>query len=336
MRNLLYDQQIFKAVKFDFPVISVGNLTAGGTGKTPHVEYLLRLTQYILKPATLSRGYGRKSNGFILADMQSTSDQIGDEPRLFKQKFPEAVVAVGEDRVLAVPLILQAQEDVDVLFLDDAYQHRSIQPGLSIMLTEYSNLFTRDALIPVGWLREPASGYHRADIIVVSKCPADLSEAQRNAIVAEIKPFKYQKVYFSTLQYGPLYSFINPAYTFNLAKDMDVLLVCGIARYDELKNYLESKSRRVYVRDYRDHHRFDLYDLEAIRETFKNLGDVKKVMVATEKDAMRLAEYRNWFSENKIEIFVQPVVVSFLGNDGEKFDADILKYIEVTKQKIQA
>lgn len=290
----------------------------------------------MLKAATLSRGFGRKSHGFILADMQSSANEIGDEPRMFKQKFPETAVAVGEDRVIAIPRILQAHEDLDVIFLDDAYQHRSIQPGLSILLTEYSNPFTRDALLPVGWLREPASGYHRADIIIVTKCPADLSTAQRQMITAELKPYKYQKVYFSTLQYGPLYSFINPGYTFNLAPDMDVLLVCGIARYDELKNYLESKSRRVYVRDYRDHHRFDVYDLEAIRETFKNLGEVKKVMVATEKDAMRLAEYRNWFSENKIEIFVQPVVVSFLGDDGDKFNADILKYIEVTKQKIQA
>lgn len=330
----MYDRKIFKSVRFDFPIIGVGNLSAGGTGKSPHIEYLLALTQYILKTATLSRGYGRRSHGFVIADYNTTALQVGDEPAMFKQKFPEAVVAVGEDRVLAVPKLLDAHPDVDVLFLDDAFQHRPIRAGLSILLTEYHNLFTRDNLLPVGWLREAKHNYHRADIIIVSKCPTDLTEAQRSAIISEIKPFSYQKVYFSTLQYGQIYAFSDHNYKLYLDKDMDVLLVSGIAKFGELKQYLESKARKVYLRDYNDHHRFDSFDLENIRDTFRNLGDVRKVIITTEKDATRLAEHRNWFSENKIEIFVQPVQVQFLGEDGAKFNSDIFRYIEVTRRNL--
>ncbi len=330
----MYDRKIFKSVRFDFPIIGVGNLSAGGTGKSPHIEYLLALTQYILKAATLSRGYGRRSHGFVVADAAASALQVGDEPAMFKQKFPEVMVAVGEDRVLAVPRILDAQPDTDIIFLDDAFQHRAIRAGLSILLTEYGNLFTRDSLLPVGWLREPKKNYHRADIIIVTKCPPTLSEQERASIINEIKPFRYQKVYFSTLQYGDVYSFNDKLYKLPLDKELDVLLVCGIAKFGELKSYLESKARKVYVRDYNDHHRFDSFDLENIRDTFRNLGDVRKVIITTEKDATRLAEHRNWFSENKIEIFVQPVQVQFLGEDGAKFNSDIFQYIEVTRRNL--
>lgn len=335
-RNMLFDKKVMKSVRFDFPVISIGNLTAGGTGKTPHIEYLIFLLQYVYKVSTLSRGYGRTSHGFIVADERSTAADIGDEPRQFKAKFPETIVTVGEDRVLSVPRILDARPDTDVILLDDAFQHRAIRAGISIMLTEYNNLFTRDEIIPVGWLREAKSNYHRADVIIVTKCPPNLTIEERNKVLAEIKPYKYQKVYFSTIQYGPLYSFINPREWLQLEKDTDVLLLSGIANYDALKEYLETKARKVYVREYRDHHRYDRYDLENIRETFNNLGDVKKVLITTEKDATRLEPFRDWFLQNKIGIFVQPIAVAFLHGDAEKFNADIIQYIEVTKQKTGA
>lgn len=311
----------------------MGNLSAGGTGKTPHVEYLLFLLHYVYKVATLSRGYGRRSHGFVIGDINSTSFQIGDEPRQFKSKFPETVVSVCEDRVLAVPRLLGEHPEVDVILLDDAFQHRGIKAGLSVLITEYSNLFTRDHLLPLGWLREHGSNYHRADIIIVSKCPYNLPLAESEKIIKEIAPYSYQKIYFSCIQYGPLYSFNDFGQKWQLEKDTDVLLVCGIARFDELKNYLSQRARNVYVRDYRDHYRFDRYDLEVIRETFTNVGDVKKIIVTTEKDAARLEEFRDWFLQNKIEIFVQPIAVQFLLGGGEKFNADILQYIEVTKQK---
>lgn len=312
----------------------MGNLTAGGTGKTPHIEYLIFLLQYVYRVATLSRGYGRSSHGFVLAENNTLATQIGDEPRQFKRKYPETIVSVGEDRILAIPKILDARPDTDVILLDDAFQHRSVKPGLSVLLTEYNSPFTRDNLLPLGWLREPKSSYHRADIIIVTKCPLTLTEAERNSMVAEIKPFKYQKVYFSTIQYGPLYSFYDANYRVQLNDGVTALLVCGIAKYAELQAYLEQKAQKVYVRDFSDHHQFDRYDLESIRETYNNLGTDRKVMITTEKDAARLEEHRDWFLQNKIEIFVQPIAVSFLNGDAEKFNADILHYIEVTKQKM--
>ena len=182
--------------------------------------------------------------------------------------------------------------------------------------------------MPVGWLREARSSYHRADIIVVTKCPADISEQQKQKLIEEIKPYRYQKIYFTATQYGDAYSFYDASFKYELNKQTDVLLVCGIAKHDELKKYLDTKARNVYVREYRDHHNFDLYDLDAIRETFKNLGDAKKVIVTTEKDAARLEEFTDWFAQNKIEIYVQPITTRFLFDEKDKFDADILRYVE--------
>ena len=332
----MYDKNVFKSVRFDFPVISVGNLTAGGTGKTLHIEYLIFLLHYSYKVATLSRGYGRSSHGYVEAETNTATAQIGDEPKQFKTKFPETIVTVCEDRIFGVPKILSDHPETDVILLDDAFQHRSIRPGLSILITEYNNLFTNDYLIPVGWLRESRSSYHRADVIIVSKCPANISQEAKQKVLNDIKPFRYQKVYFSAIQYGNLYSFNDSSAKLELKKDTDVLLVCAIARFEELKSYLSGKANHVYVRDYRDHHRFDRYDLEAIRETFNNLGDRKKVIITTEKDAARLDEHRDWFMQNKIEIFVQPIEVKFLPGEAEVFNADILNYIETTKQKISS
>lgn len=332
-RNWLYNRQYFRSVRFDFPVISIGNLTAGGTGKTPHTEYLIFLLQYVYKVATLSRGYGRKSHGFLIATPQSTANDIGDEPRQFKAKFPDTIVAVGEDRVLAIPRILQEQPDVDVILLDDAFQHRSVRPGLSVLLTEYNNLFTRDNLLPLGWLREAKNNYHRADIIVVTKCPADLSEEERRKITEEIKPYPYQKIYFSNLKYGALYSFTEYAQPIELKGTETILLVCGIAKPEALMSYLQKKTKQVYLREFSDHHRFDNFDLDSIRQTYHNLGDTDKLIVITEKDAARLEPFRHWFLQNKIRIFVQPVAVNFLANDGEKFNADILQFMEFTRAK---
>jgi tetraacyldisaccharide 4'-kinase len=267
-----------------------------------------------------------------MAEANSIALLIGDEPRQFKAKFPDTIVTVCEDRVLAVPRILHEHPETEVILLDDAFQHRSISPGLSLLLTAYSNRFTQDDLIPVGWLRESKNNYHRADIIIITKCP-EISNTQKEALIAEIKPFHYQKIYFSRIQYNALYTFINPGTSAVLSKQVDVLLVCGIARHEELEDYLQSKARNVYVRHYRDHYRFTVLDLEQIRDTFINIGDTNKMIVTTEKDAARLEHHRLWFLQNKIEIFVQPISVKFLGEDGEKFNADIIQYVETTRQK---
>jgi tetraacyldisaccharide 4'-kinase len=330
---------MIKSASFEIPVISVGNLSVGGTGKTPHIEYILYLLKYVYQVGTLSRGYGRKSHGFVLADRNATAATIGDEPMIFKIKHSEAMVAVGEERVLAIPRMLQENPELDVILLDDAYQHRYLRPGLSILLTEYDNLFTRDEVLPAGWLRESKKNYHRADIIVITKCPAELSGMEKLKIKGEIHPYIYQHVFFSTIEYGDLYPLFKDANhtTIPMASDMlkrkDVLLVSGIANNAKLVKYLEQKANKVYPSAYNDHHIFDAYDLENIRETFGNIAGGDKIMITTEKDAVRLWPHRAWFLANNIPIFVQPIRVRFLDDEGEQFNADIIKYIEVTRAK---
>ncbi len=331
---------MIRSASFEIPIISVGNLSVGGTGKTPHIEYILHLLKYVYQIGTLSRGYGRRSYGFILADQTATAASIGDEPMLFKLKHPEAAVAVGEERSIAVPRMLQERPDLDVILLDDAYQHRALQPGLSILLTEYDNLFTRDEVLPAGWLRESKKHYHRADMIVITKCPSALSGIEKLKIKGEINPYPYQHVFFSTMDYGDMYPLVSntdqpvAAMSDEILKGKDVVLVSGIANSAKLVKYLEQKANKVYESRYKDHHYFDEYDLENIRETYRHIPGENKLIVTTEKDAVRLWPHRSWFLANNIPIFVQPIRIRFLDNDGELFDADIIKYIEVTRAKL--
>ncbi|MBS1624334.1 MAG: tetraacyldisaccharide 4'-kinase [Bacteroidetes bacterium] len=332
-RNYLYDSKILKAASFELPVISVGNMSAGGTGKSPHIEYLIQLLKYNYQIGTLSRGYGRQSHGFQVAGPSATAALMGDEPMLFHVKHPEVLVAVAEERVIGIPRMVSMHAGLDVILLDDAYQHRAIRPGLSILLTEYDAPFWRDHLLPRGWLREARKHYHRADIIIVTKCPADLSDAEKQRIVAEIKPHGYQHIYFSHIEYGllyPLFRTEQPQPTIDL-RSSEVLLVTGIASHEKLKKHLEQSVNTVYLSTFKDHHTYDIYDLERIRNIYHNMTGANKVIVTTEKDAVRLWPFRAWFLENNIPIFVQPIRVAFATGDGPQFDADIIKYIEVTR-----
>lgn len=308
-------------------------MSVGGTGKSPHIEYLIQLLKYNYQIGTLSRGYGRSSHGFVIADQSATAATVGDEPMLFHVKHPEVLVAVAEERVIGIPRMVAAHPALDVVLLDDAYQHRRIRPGLSVLLTEYDAPFWRDHLLPQGWLREGRAHYHRADIIIVTKCPTDLSAADRKRIIAEIRPYPYQHVYFSHIEYGPLYPLFRteqPQAPIDLPR-ADVLLVTGIASHDKLAKRLEGEADRVYLSTFKDHHTYDVYDLERIRDTYRNMTAASKVIITTEKDAVRLWPFRSWFLENNIPIFVQPIRVAFAAGDGPRFDADIIKYIEVTR-----
>ena len=318
----------------DFPVISVGNLSAGGTGKSPHMEYLIKTLQYVHQVATLSRGYGRKTHGYIEATAQSTASDIGDEPWVFKQKFPETTVVVNEDRVMAIPKLLDAHPELDVILLDDAYQHRGVRPGLSILLTEFNQPFMRDEVLPLGWLRERKSNYNRADIIIVTKCPFNLTREEADKIVAEIKPFKYQRVFFTTMAYGHLYSIYDPSQVLSPSPNLTALMLTGIAKTDDLFAYLKTQFGQVYKRTYKDHHRYDTLDMTHIRDTFANLGDVEKVIVTTEKDAARLVPFLPWLQENKLPIYVQVMQIEFLLGGKTEFDLAINGYIEHEKRKL--
>ena len=327
MRNFFYRSGLLKGVEFSIPIISVGNLSIGGAGKTPHIEYLIRLLKDYIYVATISRGYRRKTRGFLLVNPRNNAEQVGDEPLQFKRKFPDILVTVGESRTFAIPKILGVQPQTQTILLDDAFQHRSIEPGLNILLTEYQFPFTRDYLLPSGRLREWRSAYRRADYIIISKCPPVLSVEERRAMIEEIKPLKRQKIYFSYYAYQRPYYMFNPSQRLLLQPDLDVLLICAIARTDYLLSFLEPKVKSVKTLEYEDHHYFSNFDLSNLKQSYQAMEGKKKVILTTEKDAMRLELHRPFIIENQLPIFALPVEVRFHGEDGQRFDQDVKQYL---------
>lgn len=334
LRNRLYDKQVLKSISFDFPIIAVGNLSVGGTGKTPHIEYLIRLLSPHFRMATLSRGYRRKTHGYRLAGPEDNAETIGDEPLLLKLKYGNINVAVGEERALAIPQMINDIPGLQAVLMDDAMQHRAIKAGLTIMLTECEKLFTRDHVLPAGTLREPRSAYKRADMIVVTKCPPDLSLADREKIKKEIAPKAGQLVLFSYLKYDVPYKLLNNVDKLQPNADLDVLLVCGIANPQPLKKYLEASFRNVYLRDFPDHHYFSQDDMDSIYRGLENMDHPNKVIVTTEKDAVRFYRQKNWLLVSKLPIFVQPVSVEFFPESKQLFDTELLKYVHNASKHI--
>lgn len=327
IRDLLYRWKLLVSVKFDLPVISVGNLSIGGAGKTPHIEYLIRLLGPYLNVATLSRGYRRKTQGHRTVHYWSTVEEVGDEPLMFKRKFPEVFAVVNENRELGIPLVVQQAPQTQVILLDDAFQHRSVVPGLNILLTEFNRPFTRDFLLPSGRLREWRSAYRRADLIVISKCPSDLTDSERAGFLKTLKPFPHQQVYFSSYRYLPAYYFLNPNFKVELQPDLAVLAVCAIASTDYLRAWLEPKVSQLRFREFEDHHYFTEEDLAGIEQQFQTMSGSKKLLLTTEKDAVRLEPYRQWFAERQLPIIVQPVEVYFHGGDGARFDEHVKTFL---------
>lgn len=322
-RNWLYDKQYFKSVTFDLPIISVGNLSVGGTGKSPHIEYLISILQKEFQVGVLSRGYGRKTREYIAVQSSSTVAEVGDEPLMFKQKFPNAAVCVAIDRIQGVPLLLSDFPETNVVLLDDAFQHRAVRAGLNILLTDFSALFVDDFVLPAGRLRERRKNYKRADIIIVTKCPKEISQEERSRITEKIKPFPHQRVYFSSIEYGALYPLFSPREQL----PENALLVTGVANGKPLEVFLATQFAQVYSQHYADHHLFDRYDLESIRTAFNDIGAEKTIVVTTEKDAARLLAHRDWFEQNKIPLYVQPIQVKFLGEDETAFRDDVLVFL---------
>jgi len=325
LRNKLYDKKILQSSSFNFPLICVGNLATGGTGKTPMTEYLVRLLKNNYKTATLSRGYKRKTQGFAIADANTTALEIGDEPMQFHQKFPDVVVAVGEERLVAIPHLLHDRPGTQVIILDDAFQHRQVEAGLNILLTEFSNLYTRDLMLPAGDLRDVRSSSKRADIIIVTKCNPDLSEAEKNKIIAEIKPGPNQTVYFTTIAYGlPYHLFSKKEIT--VTPDCAILLVCGIANPGPLKEHLTKHADTYDMLRYADHHIFHSNDLRDIKQQFERISPDKKIVLTTEKDAVRLQKFVTEL--NDFPIYVVPIQHFFLFNGAGEFDGQVIKFIQ--------
>ncbi len=318
LRNLLYDKNILKSYQFSFPVICVGNLAVGGTGKTPMVEYLVRLLKDNYQTATLSRGYKRKTKGYAIANKNSTALEIGDEPMQFHQKFKDITVAVGEERVVAIPQLLYDRPGTEVIILDDAFQHRMVKANLNILLTECNNLYSTDRLLPVGNLRDIESSSKRADIIVVTKCETALSLEKKKHITTQLNPLPHQHIFFSEILYAhPTHLFTGE--TINWDKDIEALLICGIANPKPLQQFLNKQITQFQLLEYSDHHIFTMDDLEKIKKEFEGLSATHKLILTTEKDGVRLQKFKTEL-EN-FPVYVLPIIQHFLFEGGTQFDA---------------
>ena len=342
LRNWCYDAGMFKSRKFKLPVICVGNLDVGGAGKSPMTEYLVRLLRSEYKLATLSRGYGRQTKGFLIAGRNlgliqttatatentadlNTAAVLGDEPAQFAQKFPDVTVAVCEKRVNGIEHL---QADHDLIILDDAYQHRAVEPGFSVLLFDYNRLNETHLLLPAGNLREPFVGRYRADVFVVSKCPDNLSEQQKQAITARLKPLTYQQVFFSAIDYLPLQRFSgSKAEVMMPDKDTIVFLLTGIANAQPLLLYLRKITSHIVHHNYPDHHQFSLKNIAKLAQEFNNCTAAKKVIITTEKDAQRLREPELVPLINSLPVMVLPIGISFLNKGEAQFNKTIFNYV---------
>ena len=330
IRHKLYDWHLLKSKSFDVPVIGVGNLALGGTGKTPHVEYLIRLLSKPYRVCVVSRGYGRKTKGFQLANASCNAETIGDEPMQYLNKFNDVMVAVDENRNRAIELMNTMDLPPEVYLLDDAFQHRSTQAGLNILLTAYDRLYCDDHLVPAGSLRDMKSAARRADIIIVSKSPNDLDSHKKAEIIEKLNPKIQQNVYFSSVEYGA-FKAINPT-----ASPMDpnaadaILLFCGIAHPEPLIEELKRHYSHVETMIFTDHHPYSSDDVSRIVQRFQSMKETKKIIVTTEKDVARIIKNPYLCKFERLPLFAAPIKVKI--DEEEKFKSEILSYVQKNHQ----
>ena len=313
IRNFLYDVGVFKSESFDIPIIAVGNLSVGGTGKSPQIEYLIRLLSDNYQVATLSRGYKRSTTGFVLADHNANAKTLGDEPFQFYSKYPKTIVAVDENRVEGIEILLELDKKPNVILLDDAFQHRKVKAGFYILLTAYDDLFCDDFILPFGNLREPSYGKKRADMIIVTKCPNDIDELAQQKIKDKLKVS--QPIYFTSIAYDANVYNESGQLSVNEIKEEEKVVVAGIAKPKPFFDFLEAKAEETMV--FSDHHNFEEKDIITILNKAKN-----NKIITTEKDYVRLKEL-----VPKEQLYYLPIQSQFL-NDGNDFDKKILDYVE--------
>ncbi|MCS6820711.1 MAG: tetraacyldisaccharide 4'-kinase [Microscillaceae bacterium] len=337
LRNHLYDIDLRKSVAFDLPVINVGNLTVGGTGKTPHVEYLIRLLlKNNFQIATLSRGYGRKTKGFLLANSDSTAETIGDESLQLWLKFRNQItVAVGEQRILAVPQILAERPDTQVILLDDAFQHRAIKPSLNILLTDYNRLFYKDVALPAGRLRESRHSAKRADVVIVTKCPPNLLATEKQTIIQNIQPYTRPKtpIFFSAIRYGmpqPIFKANSTWQMPSLKKSTSIVLVTGIAQPQPLVNYIQQNFTLQKHFQFPDHYHYQTRDWQRIVQYFQENATSESLILTTEKDFVKISQPAFESLLRNIPLFYQPMEIYFLENETQ-FEHIILENCNFVK-----
>jgi tetraacyldisaccharide 4'-kinase len=331
LRNYFYDKKILKSVSFNFPIICIGNIAVGGTGKSPMAEYLIELLYNKYNVATLSRGYKRRTKGYAIATEGTTALDIGDEPLQFYEKYKGKIsVAVGEERIVAIPQLLQDAPNTNVIILDDGFQHRKIKAGLNIVLSDYSNLYYKDFMLPTGDLRDVKGSMQRANIIVITKCYENISEVEKNNVLQKIKATSAQKVFFTAIAYGnPYHLFTKQKIDFNKAED--ILLVVGIANPKPLKEHLSKNLHQYEMLKYADHHIFTIADLKEIKNQFEKNKTPNKIILTTEKDAVRLQKFGEELSV--LPIYVLPIEQKILFEEAPNFENEVLHFIQNFKNE---
>ena len=323
-RNKAFDTGVLKSREFAIPTICVGNISVGGTGKTPHIEYIAKLLKDEFRIAVLSRGYGRKSKGYIKADSRSTMQQIGDEPFQIKNKFKDIDVAVCEKRVYGIEQLTKENRELQVILLDDAFQHRHVKTGLNILLIDSNRPVWNDCVMPFGRLRERISGIRRADIVIMTKC-RDMTEEQMTACREFIGRYRNIPMYFSSIRYGNLYHLHDTARGAEIATGSKILLVTGIAKPQPLKKEIEDRGAYVTLMQYGDHHNFSSAEFEEISRKFQN-GDFDMI-VTTEKDASRLLNREELPQAMHDNTYVMPIEMEILNKEGKMFNQNIYNYV---------
>lgn len=333
-RNFLYDNKVLKSHEFFAPVISVGNITVGGTGKTPHTEYIVNLFKDKFKVTVLSRGYKRKTSGFVRAKADSTVAQIGDEPKQMSIKFRDkADVVVCESRAEGITRILrESKDDNQLIILDDAYQHRSVTPRVNILLVDYNRPIHTDHLLPYGRLRESMKGSARANIVIITKCPEDIKPVDRRILAKDINLLPFQSIYFTNFKYKPLTKvFADGSDDPVVTKDASILLVTGIASTNVLVSYIKKTySENITHVEYQDHHNFKKKDIAEITKKFVDMPGDNKVIITTEKDSVRLSEL-DFHHELKKNMYYLPIEVNFIYDDAEELNNQLLDYVAKDK-----
>jgi tetraacyldisaccharide 4'-kinase len=325
VRNFFYDKAWLKSHQFNLPVIAVGNLSMGGTGKSPMIEYLIRILQPRQQVAVLSRGYGRKTRGYLAAVEGTRADEIGDEPYQFFRKFPDAQIAVDEDRVRGVSNLLGETPTPDVILLDDAYQHRRIKAGLYILLTSFGKLYADDLVLPAGDLREPSSGARRADMVIVSKCPLDLDEKQKESVRRRLRIRPGQELYFTGIGYTDRILGSGRSMPTRELASTKVVLVTGIANPSPMVEYLSQLNSDFVHLEFPDHHKLSAKEMSRVTRALKDLEGDNRLILTTEKDFVRN------FEKTELPVYYLPIRTVFLEHE-ERFKDRIDEYVRKNKR----
>ncbi len=328
VRNKAFDKEWLHSFRFDIPTICIGNITVGGTGKTPHTEYLINLLKQTQNVAVLSRGYGRKSKGYIKADADCTMESIGDEPFQMKKKFPDITVAVCEKRAIGINNLLNDKEPPNVILLDDAYQHRHVSAGLNILLVDSNRPIWSDCQLPFGRLREDSKGAGRADVVIFTKCDENMPLYKQKYCKEQIKAKDRTPIFFSTVKYGEPYPiFTESTRHVPIKSGSKILLLTGIANPMPIKEELIKRGADVILMQFPDHHNFTTGDFEKVAKRFKQIESGERIIITTEKDATRIVGHKELPKEIKEHIYALPIEVSFLNNEKNMFNQIIFDYV---------